>query len=196
MSLVERNAIRERLHNPPNAVPDTGINLKRREIVSEPAPKTYTPNQLEREIFRLDRDIKQWRGKLDAAKRRRAELLGQDASPFRVSIEAIQDIVCIYFERRISINDLLSARRTKDLFYPRHIAMYLAKELTLRSMPEIGRRFGGKDHTTVLHAWRKIRALRETNLALNETIESITALCACATKPEDAPCNSPQTSNG
>ena len=59
----------------------------------------------------------------------------------------------------ISMTGLIAARRTASLVRPRQVAMYLAKELTGRSLPEIGRRFGGRDHTTVLHAVRKIAAL-------------------------------------
>ena len=67
--------------------------------------------------------------------------------------------------------DLLSSRRTANVVRPRQVAMYLAKTLTLRSLPEIGRRFGGRDHTTVLHAVRKIENLVNTDNALAEEIE-------------------------
>lgn len=61
----------------------------------------------------------------------------------------------------VDVMDVLSQRRTANVMRPRQIGMYLAKTLTLRSLPEIGRRFGGRDHTTVLHAVRKIEALIE-----------------------------------
>src|SRR5262249_42617089 len=64
-----------------------------------------------------------------------------------------------------------SSRRTANVVRPRQVAMYLAKTLTLRSLPEIGRRFGGRDHTTVLHAVRKIENLVSTDTALAEEIE-------------------------
>jgi chromosomal replication initiator protein len=66
---------------------------------------------------------------------------------------------------------LLSSRRTANVVRPRQIAMYLAKTLTLRSLPEIGRRFGGRDHTTVLHAVRKIESLIGTDNGLAAEIE-------------------------
>ena len=75
----------------------------------------------------------------------------------RVRIEDIQRIVARHYN--VSRSDLLSSRRTANVVRPRQIAMYLAKTLTLRSLPEIGRRFGGRDHTTVLHAVRKIEGL-------------------------------------
>jgi chromosomal replication initiator protein len=77
--------------------------------------------------------------------------------PKRVKIEDIQKLVASHFN--ISRGDILSSRRTTNVVRPRQIAMALAKKLTLRSLPEIGRRFGGRDHTTVLHAVRKIEAL-------------------------------------
>ena len=65
------------------------------------------------------------------------------------------------------------SRRTANVVRPRQVAMYLAKTLTLRSLPEIGRRFGGRDHTTVLHAVRKIEALVSKDIALSEEVESL-----------------------
>jgi chromosomal replication initiator protein len=65
----------------------------------------------------------------------------------------------------------LSSRRTANVVRPRQVAMYLAKTLTLRSLPEIGRRFGGRDHTTVLHAVRKIENLVSNDTSLAEEIE-------------------------
>jgi chromosomal replication initiator protein len=74
-----------------------------------------------------------------------------------VKIEDIQKLVANHYN--VSRADILSSRRTANVVRPRQIAMYLAKMLTLRSLPEIGRRFGGRDHTTVLHAVRKIEEL-------------------------------------
>jgi chromosomal replication initiator protein len=74
--------------------------------------------------------------------------------PRRVKIEDIQKLVASHYS--VSRSDILSARRTAMVVKPRQVAMYLSKALTLRSLPEIGRRFGGRDHTTVLHAVRKL----------------------------------------
>ena len=87
----------------------------------------------------------------------------------RVRIEEIQRIVARHYN--VSRSDLLSSRRTANVVRPRQIAMYLAKTLTLRSLPEIGRRFGGRDHTTVLHAVRKIESLIGTDNSLAAEIE-------------------------
>jgi chromosomal replication initiator protein len=89
----------------------------------------------------------------------------------RMRIEEIQRVVSRHFN--VSRSDLLSARRTANVVRPRQIAMYLAKTLTLRSLPEIGRRFGGRDHTTVLHAVRKIEALIRTETALAAQIDAL-----------------------
>jgi chromosomal replication initiator protein len=89
--------------------------------------------------------------------------------PKRVKIEDIQRAVARHYN--VSRADMLSSRRTANVVRPRQIAMYLAKTLTLRSLPEIGRRFGGRDHTTVLHAVRKIETLADGDKALSEEIE-------------------------
>jgi chromosomal replication initiator protein len=89
--------------------------------------------------------------------------------PRRVRIEDIQRVVARHFN--VSKSDLLSSRRTRTIVRPRQIAMYLAKVLTPRSLPEIGRRFGGRDHTTVLHAVRKIEELIEGDKTLADEIE-------------------------
>jgi chromosomal replication initiator protein len=91
--------------------------------------------------------------------------------PKRIKIEDIQRVVARQYN--VSRSDLLSSRRTANVVRPRQVAMYLAKTLTLRSLPEIGRRFGGRDHTTVLHAVRKIEALVSKDNALSEEVESL-----------------------
>ena len=83
-----------------------------------------------------------------------------------VSIENIQKTVADYFKIRVA--ELLSKRRSRSIARPRQIAMALAKELTNHSLPEIGDAFGGRDHTTVLHGCRRIRALRETEKRVDE----------------------------
>jgi chromosomal replication initiator protein len=89
--------------------------------------------------------------------------------PKRVKIEEIQKLVASHYN--VTRADILSARRTANVVRPRQIAMYLSKVLTPRSLPEIGRRFGGRDHTTVLHAVRKIEALAGADGRLSEEID-------------------------
>lgn len=83
-----------------------------------------------------------------------------------VSIENIQKTVAEYF--KIRVGDLLSKKRSRSIARPRQFAMALAKELTNHSLPEIGDAFGGRDHTTVLHACRRIQGLRETEKRIDE----------------------------
>ena len=91
------------------------------------------------------------------------------ANDRRVTIEEIQKQVASHFNVRIS--DMHSARRARSVARPRQVAMYLAKQLTSRSLPEIGRKFGGRDHTTVMHAVRKVEELREHDTTFNEDVE-------------------------
>lgn len=88
-----------------------------------------------------------------------------------ISISNIQKVVAEYYQLRMA--DLLSKRRSRSVARPRQMAMALAKELTEHSLPEIGDAFGGRDHTTVLHACRTIRNLRETDGKLNQDWEKL-----------------------
>jgi chromosomal replication initiator protein len=87
----------------------------------------------------------------------------------RVRIEDILRIVSRHY--KVPRNELLSSRRSRDVVRPRQIAMYLAKSLTSRSLPEIGRRFGGRDHTTVLHSVRKVEQMMRDDGDLCQEIE-------------------------
>ena len=98
----------------------------------------------------------------------------KSADTKRVRIEDIQKIVARQFN--VSKNDLLSNRRTRVIVRPRQIAMYLAKVMTPRSLPEIGRRFGGRDHTTVLHAVRKIESMTSNDQTLAHEVELLKRL--------------------
>ena len=88
-----------------------------------------------------------------------------------VSIDNIQRTVAEYY--KIKINDLLSKRRSRSVARPRQVAMALAKEVTNHSLPEIGDAFGGRDHTTVLHACRKIAELREEDADISEDYDNL-----------------------
>ena len=91
------------------------------------------------------------------------------ANDRRVTIDEIQKKVAEYYSVRVS--DMHSPRRARTVARPRQVAMYLAKQLTPRSLPEIGRKFGGRDHTTVLHAVKKIEALMGEEKSMREDIE-------------------------
>lgn len=95
----------------------------------------------------------------------------------QVSIENIQKTVAEYFKLRTA--DLLSPKRSRSIARPRQIAMTLAKELTKHSLPEIGNAFGGRDHTTVLHATRKIKELRDSDATLEEDYKNLLRTLTC-----------------
>ncbi|QGU93751.1 chromosomal replication initiator protein DnaA [Clostridium bovifaecis] len=85
----------------------------------------------------------------------------------KVTIDLIQDVVSNYFN--LKIDDLKSSRRTRNIAFPRQIAMYLSRKLTDMSLPKIGEEFGGRDHTTVIHAYEKI----STNLKRDESLRNV-----------------------
>ena len=91
------------------------------------------------------------------------------ANDRRVTIDEIQKQVASHYNVRIA--DMHSARRARSVARPRQVAMYLAKQLTSRSLPEIGRKFGGRDHTTVMHAVRKVEEIKTQDAAFAEDLE-------------------------
>ena len=91
-----------------------------------------------------------------------------------ITVDKIQNIVSNYFN--IPLSDMLSQRRSRPLARPRQIAMYLAKKMTTRSLPEIGRRFANRDHTTVIHAVKTIKRLSEQDDEMKKNITQIKSL--------------------
>ena len=106
---------------------------------------------------------------VDFAKEALRDLLSLQAK--LVTIENIQKTVAEYFKVRVS--DLLSERRNRSIARPRQVAMALAKELTSHSLPEIGDAFGGRDHTTVIHACRRIKELRDSEQRISEDYQNL-----------------------
>ena len=90
------------------------------------------------------------------------------ASTAQVTVELIQKTVADYYKMKVA--DMFSKRRPSNIAVPRQVAMYMAKEMTQKSLPEIGELFGGRDHTTVLHAVRKISQLRLKDAELNHAL--------------------------
>jgi chromosomal replication initiator protein len=90
------------------------------------------------------------------------------ANTAQITVELIQKTVADYYKMKVA--DMFSKRRPSNIALPRQVAMYMAKEMTQRSLPEIGELFGGRDHTTVLHAVRKISQLRLKDAELNHTL--------------------------
>jgi len=154
-----------RLHHPEFEVPPAVLAYIARSV-------THNGRDLEGAVNRLLAHSK-LTGQpvtMELAEREIRDLI-RPQEPKRVKIEDIQRIVARHYN--VSRGDLLSSRRTANVVRPRQVAMYLAKTLTLRSLPEIGRRFGGRDHTTVLHAVRKIENLVGNDQALAEEIEAL-----------------------
>jgi len=93
------------------------------------------------------------------------------AKGMRLTVDKIQRAVAEEFG--ITLNDMTSKRRARDIARPRQVAMYLCKRLTKRSLPDIGRRFGGRDHTTVMHAVKRIDQLRAEDVNFNTRVETV-----------------------
>lgn len=106
---------------------------------------------------------------LDMAKNVLRDLIGDKKKV--VAMDDIQEAVCAQFH--VKMSELKSRRRSKTLVHPRQIAMYLCRELTDASYPEIGRQFGGKDHTTIIHACRQISKAKEADTTLHTTLETL-----------------------
>ena len=106
---------------------------------------------------------------LDMAKNVLRDLIGDKKKI--VAMDDIQEAVCAQFH--VKMSELKSRRRSKTLVHPRQIAMYLCRELTDASYPEIGRQFGGKDHTTIIHACRQVSKAKEADIALHTTLETL-----------------------
>jgi chromosomal replication initiator protein len=90
------------------------------------------------------------------------------ANDKRLSVEDIQRVVANHYN--VKMSDMHSARRSVSIARPRQVAMYLSKQLTSKSLPEIGRKFGGKDHTTVMHAIKRIEEMRAQDNEMQEDL--------------------------
>jgi len=106
---------------------------------------------------------------LDLAKDALQSLL--DSTSQIINVEKIQKIVCHEF--KIKLSQLKSKNNSPKIAFPRQIAMYLSKELTESSLPEIGKKFGGKHHTTVIHSIKKIEKMRKQNHEFNRNINKL-----------------------
>ncbi len=120
---------------------------------------------------------------LDFTRETLADLLR--AHEKKVTIDEIQRRVAEYYT--IKLSDLLSARRAREVARPRQVAMYLAKRLTPRSLPEIGRRFGGRDHTTVMHAVKRIDRAPPCASRMPRSTPTCGCCCASSKAPPQPP---------
>lgn len=184
--------LRKRLRNPPNAVPDKPIDLAK--------PTRGVDGHTFEKLRRLRREAANEKVRQEASIRLQAKIdaivarlkepppLEEDVVVSHVAIAAetpvclsplgsgsrvsrIQKIVCDRYG--LKLVRMLSRERTMNVSGPRQIAMYLCKRVALKSLPEIGRRFGGRDHTTVLHAVRKVEAMMADDPAFNVEIQGM-----------------------
>ncbi len=150
-----------------------------REILELLAQRlTENGRELEGAVNRLHQTWQHVRGTLtpDIAETVIRDLVHSGGDQRRIKIEDILRVVSRHFG--VSKGDLLSQRRHRSVVWPRQIGMYLAKQLTARSLPEIGRRFGNRDHTTVLHAIRKIEGELNGNQRLRDELEDLKKMLA------------------
>ena len=166
-AIEHARAVRRRLRYPRNAVKDHGIDLKRKPepaVVAElppPAPPTVLPLGIgtplpEYElVYALNSTV-----------------------PPSLSIRAIQCAVCQHYG--VSLVDLCSSRRDMAIVLPRQVAVWLCRRLTTHSMPAIGHHFGGRDHTTILHAARRVDELRQTDAAMQALLDAFVAALSLA----------------
>ena len=150
------STIHQRLRNPPNAKVDNGIDLKRRPSKPAPIPEPEIEQELPKKPIGPT-----W------------YFLKSEADKDEITILDVKRAIC----KRLGVsrNDLTTHCRSAQLVRPRHIAIYLCRVLTPRSFPYIGRHFGGRDHTSALHAFKKIEALRQTDKDLDDLLNELTA---------------------
>jgi chromosomal replication initiator protein len=162
---------------------DYELRLSILQAKAERLSATIMPKVLEFLAHKITSNVRELEGALNRVVAH-AQLVGREitlettqevlhdllrANDRRVTIEEIQKRVAEHFNIRVA--DMHSARRARAVARPRQVAMYLAKQLTSRSLPEIGRKFGGRDHTTVMHAVRKIEELRAKDASFAEDVD-------------------------
>ena len=165
-------AVRARLRNPPNAFVCKPPAL---EVVAPPAPPTPEMVVAADQAVAMSPVAQELMRDLDRIERRLEKLREQALSGVVLTI-AIKDIIkATAAEMGVSVNEIMSTRRQRSIVIARHVGMYVAKTITNRSLPEIGRRFGGRDHTTVLHAVRTMERRMIENPELGEKVRKLIA---------------------
>lgn len=168
LCILKKRAAEEQAQDPGFSVPEDVLEFLANKL-------TESGRELEGAIIRMRAA---WHLTSEPISIEGAEYIVRDlmhgAEPKHIKIEDILRIVSKHYG--VNRSDLLSARRNRSIVRPRQIGMYLAKLLTSRSLPEIGRRFGNRDHTTVLHAIRKIEQLMKEDTSLREEVEMLKRL--------------------
>jgi chromosomal replication initiator protein len=163
---------------PPELEMRVAILLKKAQLEGRPLPDEvafFVAKHLRSNVRELEGALRRilvfsaFHGKeitIDVAREALKDILSVQKS--QISVENIQKTIADFY--KIKVADMYSQRRPSNIVRPRQIAMYFAKELTQKSLPEIGELFGGRDHTTVLHAVRKINELRQQQAELNHEL--------------------------
>jgi chromosomal replication initiator protein len=164
--ILERRIIEKRATDPSFEIPRDVIELLAERL-------TESGRELEGAVTRLYATWQYMKTPitLDIVETVIRDLLQSGGDLRRIKIEDILKVVSRHYG--ISRGDILSQRRHRSVVWPRQIGMYLAKQLTSRSLPEIGRRFGGRDHTTILHGVKKVEELMATDSQLNDDIQML-----------------------
>src|SRR5699024_3466538 len=139
--------------------------------------KHYIANQIDTNILELEAAINRVSAYASIVNSEIEVMHGQDAlkdispnaRPRKITVKVIQELIADKYN--ITFDEILSKKRTKSIAYPRQIAMYMSRELTDLSLPKIGQEFGGRDHTTVIHAHKKIDESLETDSELQLEIK-------------------------
>jgi chromosomal replication initiation ATPase DnaA len=176
--LAPINVWRQRRSPPSPVLPMDGPRTLEEMVSAHKARRASERNRL-RAILEEARLVREWNKKAEQERiaalrakyeRRQSELGATATYP---SIRKI--IISVAQAYGVKTVDMMSARRTADVVLPRQVAMYLAKVTTLRSLPDVGRQFGGKDHTTILHAVRKIAARMAVDDSFRAKVEALRA---------------------
>lgn len=168
LDILRQRILAIRKTHPGFSVPDEVVDYIARHVVASARDlegalnRLFAHNQLTRQPVTMD-----------LAEKTLNDLV-RIGQPRSIKVEDIQNVICKHFS--VTRADLLSACRARKLVRPRQIAMYIAKVITGRSLPEIGRRFGNRDHTTVLHAVRKIEEMVKLDKTLAEEVELLKRL--------------------
>jgi len=174
-SVSRRRAVE--LRPRPAPVPEV---VPEREPVPEPEPEPAPVVAHVRSLAKALRSFAVFQGGSDAWLDNRSPAAGvsdhDKREPAAISIKTVKRVVAKYYN--IELIEMTSARRTMKVVLPRQVAMYIAKTLTPRSLPHIGYYFGGRDHTTVLHAVRKIEELRKTDAKLDDDLRFLMSMLA------------------
>jgi len=172
-AIKQARAVRQRLRHPRNAVADYGIDLKRKPVLAgiEPAPPAPDVAALP---LGIGTPLPEYVLSYPAA----------PTVPPAFGVRTIQRAVCEHYG--VSLPDLLSSRRTRALVLARQVAVWLCRRLTTHSLPAIGHHFGHSDHTTMLHAARRVDELRQTDAAMRARLDAFIAALSPA-PARDAP---------